>query len=152
MTLINNVSSHAITTLNPEEMLAKIAAEIENALAYDHIGIAILDYSSKELVIQAEAGARRDALGRRILLGEGLVGQVARIGPNGGGGEVNAASPASGACRNGFGDRAAGDLCASNLLGVLYVESAESMRVFRRRKCGCCGRWRICSPGRCTTR
>ena len=80
LTLINNVSSHAITTLNPEEMLAKIAAEIENALAYDHIGIAILDYSSKELVIQAEAGARRDALGRRILLGEGLVGHVARAG------------------------------------------------------------------------
>ncbi len=78
--LINNVSSHAITTLNPEEMLAKIAAEIENALTYDHIGIAILDYSSKELEIQAEAGARRDALGRRILLGEGLVGQVARSG------------------------------------------------------------------------
>ena len=78
--LINNVSSHAITTLNPEEMLAKIAAEIENALTYDHIGIAILEYSSKELEIQAEAGARRDALGRRILLGEGLVGQVARSG------------------------------------------------------------------------
>src|SRR6204780_333400 len=78
--LINNVSSHAITTLNPEEMLAKIAAEIENALTYDHIGIAILDYSSKELEIQAEAGARRDALGRRILLGEGLVGHVARSG------------------------------------------------------------------------
>ena len=49
LTLINNVSSHAITTLNPDEMLAKIAAEIENALTYDHIGIAILDYSSKEL-------------------------------------------------------------------------------------------------------
>ena len=80
LTLLNNISSHAITTLNPDEMLAKIAAEIENGLTYDHIGIAILDYSAKELVIQAEAGARRDAVGRRILLGEGLVGQVARSG------------------------------------------------------------------------
>src|SRR4029077_14172832 len=45
LTLINNVSSHAITTLDPDEMLAKIAAEMEKHLAYDHIGIAILDYS-----------------------------------------------------------------------------------------------------------
>src|SRR6202008_142521 len=80
LTLVNNISSHAITTLNPEEMLSKIAAEIENGLTYDHIGIAIIDYSAKELVIQAEAGQRRDAQGRRILLGEGLVGQVARSG------------------------------------------------------------------------
>ncbi len=61
LTLINNISSHAITTLNPEEMLTKIAAEIENALTYDHIGIAMLDYSAKELVVQAEAGARRES-------------------------------------------------------------------------------------------
>src|SRR6202453_4594452 len=50
LTLINNVSSHAITTLDPDEMLSKIAAEIESAVSYDHIGIAILDYSSKQLV------------------------------------------------------------------------------------------------------
>ena len=80
LTLINNVSSHAITTLDPDEMLAKIAAEMEKSLPYDHIGIAILDYSAKELVVQAEAGARRKRSGRRILLGEGLVGQVARSG------------------------------------------------------------------------
>src|SRR5580700_7858350 len=55
LTLINNVSSHAITTLDPDEMLSKIAQEIENSLAYEHIGIAILDYGTKELVIQAEA-------------------------------------------------------------------------------------------------
>jgi GAF domain-containing protein len=78
LTLVNNISSHAITTLNPEEMLAKIASEIETGLTYDHIGIAVLDYSAKELVIQAEAGARHDAIGRRILLGEGLIGQVAQ--------------------------------------------------------------------------
>ena len=47
LTLINNVSSHAITTLDPDEMLAKIAAEMEKNLPYDHIGIAILDYAVK---------------------------------------------------------------------------------------------------------
>ena len=76
--MINNVSNHAIATLNPDEMLAKIATEIEKSLAYDHIGIAILDYSTKELVVQAEAGPRRNAAGRRILLGEGLRGRQAR--------------------------------------------------------------------------
>ena len=59
LTLINNVSSHAITTLNPDEMLSKIAAEIESALSYDHIGIAILDYSAKELI--DSGGSRRAA-------------------------------------------------------------------------------------------
>ena len=124
LTLVNNVSSHAITTLNPEEMLTKIAAEIESALAYDHIGIAILDYSSKELVIQAEAGARRDALGRRILLGEGLVGHVARAGQMAVVQEVNAASnrPVLPGTASAI---ALPVTYAENLLGVLYVESSE---------------------------
>jgi diguanylate cyclase (GGDEF)-like protein/putative nucleotidyltransferase with HDIG domain len=123
LTLINNVSNHAITTLNPEEMLSKIAAEIESAVSYDHIGIAILDYSSKELVIEAEAGARRDALGRRITLGEGLVGQVARhakmvIVP-----EVNASSqrPILPGTLSAIGLPVS---YGEQLLGVLYVESS----------------------------
>ena len=80
LTLLNNISGRAIASLNPEEMLPKIAEELERGLTYDHIGIATLDYSAKELLIQAESGKRRDAIGRRIALGEGLVGQVARTG------------------------------------------------------------------------
>ena len=124
LTLINNVSSHAITTLDPEEMLAKIASEMEKHLSYDHIGIAILDYSAKELVVQAEAGARREAVGRRILLGEGLVGQVARSGQMAMVREVSASAPrmvlagsaASVALPVTYGEQ---------FLGVLYVESSE---------------------------
>ena len=37
-------------------------------------------FDAKELLIQAEAGTRRDAIGRRVLLGEGLIGHVARTG------------------------------------------------------------------------
>jgi len=80
LTLLNNISRNAITTLNPDEMLAKTAEALEQGLTYDHLGIGLLDYSTKEVVIQAEAGRRRNALGRRIALGEGLVGQVARTG------------------------------------------------------------------------
>ncbi len=124
LTLINNVSSHAISTMNPEEMLAKIAAEIENGLTYDHIGIATLDYSSKELLIQAEAGSRREAIGRRILLGDGLIGQVARSGQITAVQEVKADSPRP-VLPGTVSAIALPVVYAEQLLGVLYVESSE---------------------------
>jgi diguanylate cyclase (GGDEF)-like protein/putative nucleotidyltransferase with HDIG domain len=124
LTLINNVSSHAITTLDPNEMLAKIVEEMEKHLGYDHIGIAILDYSSKELVVQAEAGARREAVGRRIVLGEGLVGQVARLGQMA---VVRDAGPST--PRLVLPDSASSVALpvtyGEQFLGVLYVESSE---------------------------
>ncbi|MGB6266877.1 MAG: diguanylate cyclase [Candidatus Acidiferrales bacterium] len=124
LTLLNNISSHAITTLNPEEMLAKVAEEIEGGLTYDHIGIAILDYTSKELVVRAEAGARREATGRRIALGEGLVGQVARSGQIGIVREVNEGT-AHPVLAGSVAAIALPVTYAEQLLGVLYVESAE---------------------------
>jgi diguanylate cyclase (GGDEF)-like protein/putative nucleotidyltransferase with HDIG domain len=80
LSLLNNISKNAIATLNPDEMLSRIAAELERGLTYDHIGIGLLDYATKEIVVQAEAGKRRNAQVRRIPLGEGLVGRVARSG------------------------------------------------------------------------
>jgi len=124
LTLINNVSSHAITTLDPSEMLSKITAEMERHLGYDHIGVAILDYSAKELVVEAEAGARREAVGRRIVLGEGLIGQVARTGQMGIVREASASTP-----RLVLPGSAAGIALpvtyGEQFLGILYVESAE---------------------------
>src|SRR5260221_11172194 len=61
-------------------MLAKITEQLEAGLTYDHIGIGQLDYATREIGIQAEAGKRRGALGQRIPLGTGLIGQVARNG------------------------------------------------------------------------
>ncbi len=80
LTLFNNISRNIITTLNPDEMLAKIAEELEQGLDYSHIGIGQLDYSAKEIVIQAEAGQRKGALGRRLALDGNVVGRVARTG------------------------------------------------------------------------
>lgn len=80
LTLLNNISRNIITTLNPDEMLAKIAEELEQGLDYSHIGIGLLDYSAKEIVIQAEAGKRQGALGRRLGLDGNAVGRVARTG------------------------------------------------------------------------
>jgi diguanylate cyclase (GGDEF)-like protein/putative nucleotidyltransferase with HDIG domain len=124
LTLLNNVSRHAITTLNPEEMLTMIVAEAEEGLPYDHIGVGVLEYESKEVVILAEAGKRRDALGRRIPLGTGLIGQVARSGEMlvvrdheaGGGSGVRPLLPDSVAAA------ALPIVFADQLLGVFYVE------------------------------
>lgn len=123
--LLNNISSHAITTLNPDEMLSKIAAELDSGLHYDHIGIAILDYSAKELVIQAEAGKRRDTIGRRIKLGDGLVGEVARTGQLA---IVNPGdTPANRSLLPGTVSAIALPVTyAEQLLGVLYAESMEA--------------------------
>lgn len=123
--LINSISNHAINTLDPTEMLSKIVAEMERHLGYDHIGIALLDYSAKELVIQAEAGSRREALGRRVLLDEGLIGNVARTSQMNIVRSADAASPrlvlpgsmAAAALPISYGE---------HFLGVLYVESSEA--------------------------
>lgn len=80
LTLLNTISRNAIATLNPDEMLAKIAQQLEAGLTYDHIGMSVLEYSTRELIVQAEAGTRRGALGRRVPLGNGLIGHVARTG------------------------------------------------------------------------
>jgi diguanylate cyclase (GGDEF)-like protein/putative nucleotidyltransferase with HDIG domain len=78
--LLNNVSRQAITTLNPEEILPAMAAEIHAGLLYDYVGLGVLDYASREVIIQAEGTHGARGLNRRYKLGEGSVGQVATSG------------------------------------------------------------------------
>jgi len=77
---INNVSKTAISSQEPEAMMADIVSDIQNTFRYDHIGIGILDYATKDIEIKAEAGTTEKALGRRIPLGVGILGRVARTG------------------------------------------------------------------------
>lgn len=125
LNLLNNVSRHAITTLNPDEMLAEVMVEMERNLSYSHIGLGMLDYSSKEIVIQAEGGKRRGALNRRIALGEGLVGQVARSGQMAAlrGRDRGGPQPMLEDSESAI---ALPVVYADQLLGVLYVETLES--------------------------
>jgi diguanylate cyclase (GGDEF)-like protein/putative nucleotidyltransferase with HDIG domain len=125
LVLLNSISRSAITTLNPLEMLSNIAEQLERGLSFDHIGIGLLDYASKEVVIQAEAGSRRGAVGRRLELGDSLVGRVARTGQM-----LAARDLAKDAC----GDPVLADsasaiampiLYAEQLHGVLYVETVQ---------------------------
>ena len=128
LALLNNISRNAIATLNPDEMLAKIAEQLEIGLTYDHIGIALLDYSTREVVVQAEAGKRRNALGRRIPLGVGLLGHVARSGQMA---TFRWLNPGDSALRPILEDSLAAIALpifyAEQLHGALYVESSEPL-------------------------
>jgi diguanylate cyclase (GGDEF)-like protein/putative nucleotidyltransferase with HDIG domain len=126
LSLLNNISRDAIATLNPDEMLAKITDQLEAGLTYDHIGIGVLEYSTREIVVQAEAGKRRGALGQRIPLGNGLLGHVAR---NGHLAAFRANSPADAALKPLLADTVAAIALpvfyAEQLHGILYIESSE---------------------------
>ncbi len=78
LAFLNNVSKTAISSQDSEEMLAEISAALQKNFAFDHIGIGVLDYSSKEIEIKAEAGTTAKALGKRVPLGVGILGRCAR--------------------------------------------------------------------------
>jgi diguanylate cyclase (GGDEF)-like protein/putative nucleotidyltransferase with HDIG domain len=125
LSLLNTISRNAIATLNPDEMLAKITEQLEAGLTYDHIGIGVLDYATREIVVQAEAGKRRGTLGQRIPLGAGLVGHVAR---NGHMAVYRAASLADNALKPLLADSIAAIALpvfyAEQLHGILHIESS----------------------------
>lgn len=80
ISFLHNITRIAISTLNPEEMLAEIAREVQKNFSYDHLGIGLIDYNAKQVEIKAEAGLRTQAVGRRLPLDVGLIGKVVRTG------------------------------------------------------------------------
>jgi diguanylate cyclase (GGDEF)-like protein len=128
LSLLNLISRDAIATLNPDEVLSKITEQLENGLTYDHMGIALLDYATRELVIQAEGGKRRGAINSRVSLDAGLIGQVARTGKaatyrsiiNGQNGPKPVLADSATAM-------ALPIFFADHLHGVLYVETLDHM-------------------------
>src|SRR5205807_2514692 len=75
---LNHISKTAISSQDSEEMLDDLVGEVQKQFHFDHIGIGILDYATKEIEIKAEAGTTSKALGRRVPLGVGIIGRVAR--------------------------------------------------------------------------
>ncbi len=80
LAFLNNISKTAISSQDSEQMLAEIVEEIQKTFQFDHIGIGILDYATKDIEIRAEAGTTAQARGKRIPLGVGILGRVARSG------------------------------------------------------------------------
>jgi len=126
LALLNQISQNIITTLNLDEVLSKISGELQEGLNYDHIGIGLLDYSSREVLISAEAGRRRGGLGLRMPLNGSLVGQVARAGQLVVVKDVAAPDTPGKTVLEGTCSAIALPLAyADQLHGVLYVESSE---------------------------
>mgnify|MGYP001484383854 CR=1 FL=1 len=122
LAFLNNISRTAISSDDPVHMLGQIVGEIQENFSFDHIGIGLLDYGTKEIEIKAEAGATAHAKGARVPLGVGILGRVARTGEralvhNGLEGQIGAILPESRSV-----------LCipityAETLLGALNIES-----------------------------
>jgi diguanylate cyclase (GGDEF)-like protein len=124
LAFLNTISKTAISSQDAEQMMGDIVREIQKNFNYDHIGIGILDYATKDIEIKAEAGTTSLALGKRIPVGTGILGRVARTGgsalvQNIGQGHLLGVLPESRAV-----------LClpityGETLLGVLNVESRD---------------------------
>ena len=124
LAFLNSISKMAISSEDAEQMMANIVREIQKNFRYDHIGIGIMDYATKDIEIKAEAGTTSKTLGRRIAVGSGVLGKVARTGvsalvQNAGPGQLAGVLPESRAV-----------LClpisyGETLLGVLNVESRD---------------------------
>src|SRR5450755_1952236 len=124
LAFLNNISKMAISSEDAEQMMAGIVREIQKNFRYDHIGIGIMDYATKDIEIKAEAGTTSHTMGRRIAVGSGVLGKVARTGvsamvQNAGPGQLAGVLPESRAV-----------LClpisyGETLLGVLNVESRD---------------------------
>lgn len=80
LTFLNHISARAISSQNAEEMLPEIVQEIQKNFAFEHIGIGFLDYATKDIEIKAEAGTTSNMTGKRVPLGVGILGRVARSG------------------------------------------------------------------------
>jgi diguanylate cyclase (GGDEF)-like protein len=124
LSFLNTISKLAISSEDAEQMMADIVREIQKNFHYDHIGIGIMDYATKDIEIKAEAGTTSQSLGRRIPVGSGVLGKVARTGvsalvQNAGPGQLAGVLPESRAV-----------LClpisyGETLLGVLNIESRD---------------------------
>jgi diguanylate cyclase (GGDEF)-like protein len=78
LSFLNNIANLAISSQGTDDMLAAIVGEIQKNFDFDHIGIGVIDYTSKDIEIKAEAGKTAKMLGRRIPIGVGIMGRVAR--------------------------------------------------------------------------
>ena len=125
---LNSVSKTAISSEDAEQMLGDIVASIQKNFLFDHIGIGILDYATKEIEIRAEAGATAHEKGKKIPIGTGIIGKVARTG------ETVLAHASEQNPAQGILPDAKTALCipiayGDTLLGVLNVESKKDSAI-----------------------
>src|SRR5438552_13861160 len=121
---LNNVSKTAISSEDAEQMLTEIVGNIQKNFQFDHIGIGILDYATKEIEIRSEAGTTAHEKGKKVPLGIGILGRVARSG------EASLVNASEAGQLQGVLPDSRTVLCipiayGDTLLGVLNVESKQ---------------------------
>jgi diguanylate cyclase (GGDEF)-like protein len=121
---LNSISKTAISSEDAEQMLVEIVGHIQQNFRFDHIGLGILDYATKEIEIKAEAGATAREKGKKIPVSSGIMGRVARTGEMV---SLHAPDPAQ---IQGLLPTSRSVLCipityGDTLLGVLNVESEQ---------------------------
>jgi diguanylate cyclase (GGDEF)-like protein len=121
---LNSVSKTAISSDDAEQMLAEIVGHIQKNFRFDHIGIGILDYATKEIEIKAEAGTTAHEKGKRVPVTAGIIGRVARTS------ETTVVNIAPETTQQSILPSARSVLCmpisyGESLLGVLNVESEQ---------------------------
>lgn len=78
LAFLNSISRMAISSQDANAMLVAIVREIQQTFNFEHIGVGMVNYDTKDIEIKAEAGSTAKALGKRIPLGVGIIGRVAR--------------------------------------------------------------------------
>ncbi|PYV56455.1 MAG: hypothetical protein DMG98_12865 [Acidobacteria bacterium] len=121
---LNSVSKTAISSEDAEQMLTEIVGNIQKNFQFDHIGIGILDYATKEIEIRSEAGTTAHEKGKKVPLGTGILGRVARSG------EASLVNASEAGQLQGVLPDSRTVLCipiayGDTLLGVLNVESKQ---------------------------
>ena len=106
------------------EVYAVIVGNIQKNFQFDHIGIGILDYATKEIEIRSEAGTTAHEKGKKVPLGTGILGRVARSG------EASLVNASEAGQLQGVLPDSRTVLCipiayGDTLLGVLNVESKQ---------------------------
>src|SRR5258706_10742952 len=124
LAFLNNISKSAISSQNADKMLAEIVSEIQQNFQFEHIGVGIVNFNTKEIEIKAEAGTTAHALGKRIPLGVGIMGRVART-------NEMVLEQGTGDSLLGLFPESRSVLCipitySESLLGVLNVESSRN--------------------------
>jgi diguanylate cyclase (GGDEF)-like protein len=70
LSFLNNIAKAAISSKKPEELLTRVAEEVQHSFGFDHLSIGVVDYSRKQVEVRAEGGREdlRIGVGTRVPL------------------------------------------------------------------------------------
>jgi diguanylate cyclase (GGDEF)-like protein len=76
---LKTVSAQVVSAEDAETKLSMILAEVQRSMAFDHVDARVVDETTQELVVHAEAG-RGSVVGKRLPVSVGLISRIAQSG------------------------------------------------------------------------